>query len=260
MDDGKRRALHSYETPRRVSTAGNWIFRICLVSVAGGFLAAGSAFRTVEDLPAVAGRSTRSFRTEFVVRKPPKPEPPPEPPVAREGKPDKPPAKTEKNVGDEQTKPEKKPERPTKARRVYGLRRVYAKGIGTGGSMSDAVIGKRGNTLDKEVDTLEVTEEELKGRLASAATVERAPRFRKRVRPEYTPAMLENRVQGTVRVRVLVDIDGKVKKAEALNDLGHGAADQAVRACRAMTFEPALRDGAPVAVWITIPIRFVLLE
>ena len=179
--------------------------------------------------------------------------------MAREGKPEKLSEKPEKDDGDEQKNPEKKPEQK-KARRVYGLRRVYARGIGAGGSMSNAVIGKRGNTLDKEVDTLEAAEEELKGRLASAATVERAPRFRKRVRPEYTPEMLENRVQGTVRVRVLVDIDGKVKKAEALNDLGHGAADQAVRACRAMVFEPALRDDKPVAVWITIPIRFVLLE
>jgi TonB family protein len=146
-----------------------------------------------------------------------------------------------------------------RARAVYGLRRVYSYGIGAGGNLGQAVIGKLGNTLKKDVDTFSVTREELKGEVVSTTTITAAPKFRKTVKPEYTAEMLANRLEGVIKVKVLVDIDGKVKKAIVLNDLGFGSGDQALKACLEMEFEPALRGDQPVAVWIIIPIRFVML-
>jgi TonB family protein len=67
-------------------------------------------------------------------------------------------------------------------------------------------------------------------------------------------------VEGTVRVKALIDTDGLVKRAVALNDLGHGAARLAAEACLEARFEPAMRGGEPAAVWIIIPIRFELLD
>jgi TonB family protein len=125
--------------------------------------------------------------------------------------------------------------------------------------MSDAVIGKLGNTINKDFDTLVATDEEIKGQIVSTTTVTAAPRFRKRVMPNYTPEMIDNRIEGVVKVKALVDIDGKVKKAEALNDLGFEAARQALDASLAMEFDPAMRGKEPVAVWIIIPIRFVMI-
>jgi hypothetical protein len=146
-----------------------------------------------------------------------------------------------------------------KVRKVFGLRRVYSTGLGGGGSMSDAVVGKVGNTIDKEYDTITATKADIKGTVVSTATVTTAPRFKKVVKPEYSKDMIDHKIQGTVKVRVLVDIDGKVKKATCLNDIGYGSATQAVRATLAMEFDPAMRGNNPVAVWIIVPIRFVLL-
>ena len=121
-------------------------------------------------------------------------------------------------------------------------------------------MGKLGNTLEKEVDTVTATKEEIiKGEVVSTTTVTTAPRFKKRVKPEYTQEMLDNKMEGVIKVKVLVDVDGKIKKAIAFNDLGFGSKEIAVKACFKMLFEPAKRGDVPVAVWIIIPIKFVLL-
>ena len=104
-------------------------------------------------------------------------------------------------------------------RRVYGLKRVYSTGIGASGNAVDAIIGKRGNTLDTDIDTITATESDLKAAPVSITTVTSQPRIKSQVKPEYTKEMLENRIEGIVRVKVLVDIDGKVKQALVLNDL-----------------------------------------
>jgi TonB family protein len=71
--------------------------------------------------------------------------------------------------------------------------------------------------------------------------------------------MIENRLEGVIKVKILVDIDGMVKKAELLNDLGFGSGQKALEACYKMEFDPAMRGTEVVAVWIVIPIKFVLL-
>jgi TonB family protein len=144
-------------------------------------------------------------------------------------------------------------------RRVYGLQKVYSRGLGTSGAMADAIIGKRGNTLAKEFYTLNATAEHIKGRVVSATTVTKAPAFRKKVPPEYTKEMIDNRVEGVVKVKVLVDIDGRVKQATAINDLGFETASRALKAILETLFFPALRDDEPVAVWIVVPIRFIMI-
>jgi len=81
-------------------------------------------------------------------------------------------------------------------RRVYGLRRIYSTGIGAGGDMADAVIGKRGNTINTDMDTLTATPADLKGRLVSITTVTTAPRLKSDVKPVYTKEMLDAKVEG----------------------------------------------------------------
>jgi TonB family protein len=155
---------------------------------------------------------------------------------------------------------EQKQEDVKPVRKVFGLKRVYSQGLGAGGSLSDAVIGKLGNTINTEVDTFTATEKELKGQVVSTTTVTQAPRFKKVVKPEYTKEMIDNKVEGTVKLKVLVDIDGKVKKATVLSDIGFTSAQQAVAATMGMEFVPAMRGEEAVAVWIIIPIKFVILS
>ncbi len=149
---------------------------------------------------------------------------------------------------------------PKVVRRVYGLQKVYSTGLGSGGSASDAVIGKLGNTLNTAIDTFAATKEELKGKLVSVTTVTSLPKIKSVVKPEYTKEMIENRIEGVVKVKVQVDIDGKVKKAIVLNDLGFGTKEKVLEACLKLEFEPAAINGVPCAVWIIVPFTFKMLS
>lgn len=260
--DTSEKILKSYEHYDTSSRgASDSLFRVILpLSLA---VAVGTGIvLTRMDISAVdVVKKAQAIRTRFMIEEPPPPPPPP--------KPKTPPKKVQQEpvdltnnpeYGKEQddvqksTTPKEKP-----VRRVYGLRKVYSKGIGSGGSLSDAVVGKLGNTLNKDVDTLTATEKELKGRLVSTTTVDRPPRLKRIVKPEYTPEMEENGIEGVVKIKVLIDSDGTVKDAVALNDIGFGAAQRAVEAGMQWEFEPAIRDGEPVAVRIVVSVRFRLL-
>ncbi|MBN1602116.1 MAG: energy transducer TonB [Chitinispirillaceae bacterium] len=145
-------------------------------------------------------------------------------------------------------------------RKVFGLKRVYSQGLGAGGNLSDAVFSKLGNTITTEVDTFTATDEELRGQVVSTTTVTKAPRFKKVAKPEYTKDMVDNKIEGVVKLKVLVDIDGKIKKATVLSDIGFNSAQQALAATKEMEFEPAMRGEDAVAVWIVIPIKFIMLS
>jgi hypothetical protein len=151
-------------------------------------------------------------------------------------------------------------EPPKVVRRIYGLRKVYSTGIGSSGGATDAVIGKIGNTLSTEIDTFSATKEELKGALVSVTTVTMLPKIKRIVKPEYTKEMNDNRIEGTIKVRVLVDIDSKVKRAIVLNDLGFGTKEKVLDACMKLEFDPASINGVPCAVWIIVPFTFRMLS
>jgi protein TonB len=146
----------------------------------------------------------------------------------------------------------------TKARPVYGVRKVYAVGLGGTGDGSAAIVTKLGNTLDKEPDTLVARPEDLQGPLVPVSTVTSAPALMNEVKPVYTPEMIEHKVAGLVRAKVLVDIDGAVNKIIMLEDIGHGSREAAFEAFKKLKFKPALRGDEAVAVWIIMKYRFVL--
>ena len=81
-----------------------------------------------------------------------------------------------------------------------------------------------------------------------------------RVRPEYTKEMIEKRIEGVVRAKVLIDIDGKVKQVVVLDDLGYGSKEKVYEACLKLVFEPALESSTPYAVWLLIRFRFELTQ
>jgi|GEM_PF-613091 len=243
------------------SPLGRWLYPASLLICLAAFLGAGAYFTTVPAEAFDISEKISRLRTQFIMpeEKTVVKEEPKEPPKKAEVK-EKPIDLTENpRLSQKEDDIEKQEERPQAQRRIYGLKRVYSRGIGAGGMLSDAVVGKLGNTINKEVDDLKATKDDIKGAVVSAATVTAAPRFRTRVKPEYTPEMLKNRVEGEIRVKVLVDIDGRVKKAVLLNDLGFGSGERAIEACYKMEFEPAMRGAEAVAVWIIIPIKFVLL-
>jgi protein TonB len=78
-----------------------------------------------------------------------------------------------------------------------------------------------------------------------------------RPRPNYTELARQHKVQGIVRVRVLVGADGLVKQVRIIGaGLTDGLNEEAIRAASQMRFQPATRSGQAVAHWVSIEIEF----
>jgi hypothetical protein len=210
------------------------------------------------------------MQTEFiieekpVVKEPVKPRPIPKPQEKKPEteKPKKPVDLTEKPLLNQKQDDIVKPvtnETPKPVRRVYGLKRVYSTGFGASGDAADAVIGKLGNTLNTEIDTFTATNDELKGTLVSITTVTAQPKLKVNAKPEYTKEMLENKIEGFVKAKILIDTDGKVKKVVVMDDLGFGSREKVYEACLKLLFEPAYVGADAVASWITIRFNFKII-
>lgn len=75
--------------------------------------------------------------------------------------------------------------------------------------------------------------------------------------PAYPHLARDAGVEGQVIVRAIVDENGRVIRVFVIDGpaLFHEAAAEAVRQA---LFKPALQNGRPVRVWVSIPIRFTL--
>lgn len=78
--------------------------------------------------------------------------------------------------------------------------------------------------------------------------------------PPYPRDAIKAGAQGTVMLRVLVDVDGRPLEVVVERSSGHRSLDrEAVRQVQQRwRFEPAMRDGRPVQAWGLVPIGFHL--
>lgn len=75
--------------------------------------------------------------------------------------------------------------------------------------------------------------------------------------PRYPSRALRRGASGEVVVRALVGVDGQPRQVEIARSSSHRALDQAaVQAVRRWRFQPAMRDGQPVAQTVHIPFDF----
>jgi TonB family protein len=77
-------------------------------------------------------------------------------------------------------------------------------------------------------------------------------------RPNYTEEARTNKIQGTVRARVLVGSDGLIKQVTIVRGLPGGLNEEAIRAAFQMRFRPATKGGRAVAFWTTLEVDFNL--
>ena len=86
------------------------------------------------------------------------------------------------------------------------------------------------------------------------------PRVLTEVRPQYTKEAMDAKIQGTVRVRVVVLASGDVADVEVVRSLDdkYGLDRNAVAAVRQWKFVAGRKDGRPVAVKITLEMKFTL--
>jgi TonB family protein len=76
--------------------------------------------------------------------------------------------------------------------------------------------------------------------------------------PEYSKEARKKKFQGTCVLRVIVGADGNPRDIRVQRTLGHGLDEKAIEAVKKWKFEPAQKDGQPVAVQINVEVSFRL--
>jgi len=85
-----------------------------------------------------------------------------------------------------------------------------------------------------------------------------APKILNREEPSFTDDARIEKVQGNVMLDLVVGADGNPRDISLVRGLGHGLDEESIRAVKQWTFEPAKKDGNPVAVAISIEVGFKL--
>ena len=76
--------------------------------------------------------------------------------------------------------------------------------------------------------------------------------------PEYSEEARKAKYQGTCVLWLIVGPDGKPRDIKVARALGMGLDQKAIEAVRNWKFEPAMKDGKPVAVQINVEVNFRL--
>lgn len=85
-----------------------------------------------------------------------------------------------------------------------------------------------------------------------------APRITFSTDPEYTDKAREAHFQGVCTLEMVVGEDGTPREIKVLKKLGMGLDEKAVEAVKLWKFEPARKNGVPVAVKINVEVSFRL--
>jgi TonB family protein len=85
-----------------------------------------------------------------------------------------------------------------------------------------------------------------------------APRVLFSPDPDYSDEARKAKYQGTVGLWLVVGPDGRPRDVKVARSLGMGLDEKAVNAVRQWKFEPAMKDGRPVAVQINVEVNFRL--
>lgn len=84
------------------------------------------------------------------------------------------------------------------------------------------------------------------------------PLLKYKTEPEFSEEARKAKHQGTVVVRCTVGTDGKVHNPHVIQSLGLGLDEKAIESLNQWLFEPAVKDGRKVAVFVDIEVNFRL--
>ena len=80
------------------------------------------------------------------------------------------------------------------------------------------------------------------------------------VQPDYPEAARQAKREGRVTVEFVVELDGRVSRAQVANSSNEMFDEAALSAVRRWTFDPALEEGRPAVSALTVPIEFRLAQ
>lgn len=85
-----------------------------------------------------------------------------------------------------------------------------------------------------------------------------APRVIYAPEPEFTEEARKSKYQGTVVLWMIISADGRPLQIRVQRALGMGLDESAVQTVKRWRFEPARKDGVPVAVQVSVEVNFRL--
>jgi len=77
--------------------------------------------------------------------------------------------------------------------------------------------------------------------------------------PEYTNEARKARLQGPVIISLIVDAQGMPRDINVTRPLGLGLDQKAIEAVMKFRFKPAMKDGKPVPVQVSVQVNFILI-
>ena len=90
------------------------------------------------------------------------------------------------------------------------------------------------------------------------APVPRTPPVCQRCPVTYPPALERAGIEGTVKVRILVDEKGRVEKAEVVGTVRRELREAALDTVKKWSFHPGTRAGVPGRMDLVVPVTFRL--
>lgn len=86
--------------------------------------------------------------------------------------------------------------------------------------------------------------------------VDEEPVLIRQVKPAYPSLAYQNRIEGRVVVKILVDTDGKVLDIKIVQSSNEIFNEEAVAAAKQWAFKPAIQNKKPIQFWYSAPIVF----
>ena len=144
-----------------------------------------------------------------------------------------------------------------KKRKVFGANKNIIRS-----NNSAALKTKMGNTIAKKVDNkiLKKSDEEALPIPKDEYLVTQMPRVISEFRQPYPPEAKKKGIEGKVVLEILIDQNGRVRKAEVINGPGFGLNEAAKFSIMKFKFKPAMIGEQKVSVVIRYGINFVLEE
>ena len=84
------------------------------------------------------------------------------------------------------------------------------------------------------------------------------PRLIHNVNPQFSDEARRKKIEGVVTLTLVVDTEGQPTDVQVVSPIGHGLDEKAVEAVKQWRFQPAMKDGSPVAQKIHAQVSFRL--
>ena len=136
----------------------------------------------------------------------------------------------------------------------FGLPGPPSDGRGSKGGIGDGEDGGVGNRKGPRAGN----GDGLSGAFSLSA-ISTAPVLIHKVDPEYSEEARRARFNGTVFLRIVIDVNGNPTDIQVIRSPGLGLGERALQSVAKWRFRPGRLDGKPVAVSATVEVNFSLL-